>query len=195
MSNLNYKPCHIPLKYRCAIKKSDHIRSTYLRLSGGVCSRQAVEAGKALNSSLAFVPKAGLQVHCTQEPSYQLKPGDYASHCSESVERVHRKNHKSHRSAMEDVVRNFEEIDKILEETKFNMKQSSNTDVQHRPGPYNINIVKETPPAWKEVGDLRRESPREGVLWCSFVYFASCFNNFLSRPQRQFVLLMAFSYV
>lgn len=149
----------------------------------GVCSRQAVEAGKALNSSLAFVPKAGLQVHCTQEPSYQLKPGDYASHCSESVERVHRKNHKNHRSAMEDVVRNFEEIDKILEETKFNMKQSSITDGQHRPGPYNINIARETPPAWKEVGDLSGESPHEGVLWFSFMYFDSCFNNFLSWPE------------
>jgi hypothetical protein len=93
---------------------------------------------------------------------------------------------------MEDVVRNFEEIDKILEETKFNIKQSSITDGQHRPGPYNINIARETPPAWKEVGDLSHESPHEGVLWFSFVYFASCFNNFLSWPQRQFVLFMGF---
>ena len=27
---LKYKPCCIPLKYRCPIRKSDHIRLTYL---------------------------------------------------------------------------------------------------------------------------------------------------------------------
>lgn len=144
-----------------------------------MCSRQAVEAGKALNSSLALVTKDGLQVHCTKEPSYQLEPGECASHCLESAERVHHKNRTNHRSAMEDVVRNFEEIEKILEETKFNMKQSSITDGQHRPGPYSINIARETPPAWKQVGELTRESPQEGVLWFSFVNFASCFITFL----------------
>jgi hypothetical protein len=30
MSILNYKPCHIPFKDRYPIKKSDHVRPTYL---------------------------------------------------------------------------------------------------------------------------------------------------------------------
>ena len=29
MSILTYKPCYVPLKYMCAIEKSDHVRSTY----------------------------------------------------------------------------------------------------------------------------------------------------------------------
>ena len=34
MSILNYKPCCIPLNYRCPIKKSEHIRSTYITPAG-----------------------------------------------------------------------------------------------------------------------------------------------------------------
>lgn len=34
VSILNNKPCHIPLKWRCPIKKSDHIRLTYLTTIG-----------------------------------------------------------------------------------------------------------------------------------------------------------------
>ena len=30
MSILDYKPCHIPLKYRCPVKMNDHIRPTCL---------------------------------------------------------------------------------------------------------------------------------------------------------------------
>lgn len=40
-SILNYKPCNIPLKYRCPFKKCDHRRPTLLAPVQGICSLMA----------------------------------------------------------------------------------------------------------------------------------------------------------
>lgn len=115
-----------------------------------MCSLQAIETGGPLKSSLALVARSGLEVDCHQEPPRLPENGRCPLYGVETVRRSHGHMDERHRSTMDDVARNFEEIERVLGESRFNVEQTSTGARQCNAKHHGKDTRGTTVPGWKD---------------------------------------------